>query len=87
MLSIRSLAAQLSLSIDHDMLLSTAELSRVRWRRGRHDRELIVEIDTVEGVEMGSSSDGLVGLPGAPAVHMSAVGRYTTADLELFEDA
>ena len=85
MFSIRSLAAQLSLPMDHDMLLSTAELSRVRWRRGKHDRELIVDIDTVEGVETGSSH-GLVGGSGTPAVHMSAVGRYATADLELLDD-
>ena len=85
MLSIRSLAAQLSLSMDHDMVLSTAELSRVRWRRGKHDRELIVDVDTVEGVDMGSL-DGLVGNPCMPAVHMSAVGRYATADLELLGD-
>ncbi|EPS97863.1 hypothetical protein FOMPIDRAFT_1127707 [Fomitopsis schrenkii] len=85
MLSIRSLAAQLSIPMDHDMLLSTAELSRVRWRRGKHDRELIVDIDTVEGVRMGIS-DGLLGSPGGPAVHMSAVGRYAPSDLELLDD-
>ncbi|CCL98057.1 uncharacterized protein FIBRA_00051 [Fibroporia radiculosa] len=43
MLSIRSLAAQLS--VDSDLLLSDAELSRVRWKRGAHDGEIIVEID------------------------------------------
>ncbi|KAH9923677.1 uncharacterized protein B0H18DRAFT_1014600 [Fomitopsis serialis] len=84
MLSIHSLASHLSM--DLSMLLSTAELSRIRWKRGMHDGELIVEIDTVEGVEL----DGLMGSSEnlrAPAVHMSTVGAYADAfPLELRRD-
>lgn len=47
MLSIRSLAASLSLD-SSDLLLSTAELSRVHWRPGRRAGEIIVEMDAVE---------------------------------------
>ena len=46
MLSIGSLASHLD--TDPDTLLSTAELSRVTWRRGAHDGEIIVDVDTVE---------------------------------------
>ncbi|TFY63696.1 hypothetical protein EVJ58_g3105 [Rhodofomes roseus] len=45
-LSIRSLASQLS--IDPDTLLSTAELSRITWKRGAYDGEIVVEINTIE---------------------------------------
>lgn len=83
MLSIRSLAAQLSLSMDLDTLFSTAELSRIRWKRGEHDRELIVDVDAVEGIEL-DGSDGRLTSPSEPTIHMSMVGRYyTAADLEL----
>ncbi|EPS97859.1 hypothetical protein FOMPIDRAFT_90073 [Fomitopsis schrenkii] len=86
MLSIRTLAAEISPSMDLDELLSTAELNRVRWRRGRHDRELIVEIDTVEGLEL-DEPEGLLDRPsGTPSVYMSTVGRYTNAELELIDD-
>ena len=81
MLSICSLAAQLSLSEDLDLLFSTAELSRVRWKRGTHDRELIVEVDTVEAIELGGWN-GLLASPSEPGVHMSTVGRYTAEDME-----
>lgn len=43
MLSIRSLAAQLSL--EPDWLLNHTELGRVNWKPGGRDGELIVEID------------------------------------------
>lgn len=46
MLSIGSLAS--CLDTDPDTLLSTAELSRVTWRRGTHG-EILVDVDTVEG--------------------------------------
>lgn len=86
MLSIRTLAAEISPSMDLDELLSTAELNRVRWRRGRHDRELIVEIDTMEGLEL-DEPEGLLDRPsGTPSVYMSTVGRYTNAELELIDD-
>lgn len=46
MLSIQSLAS--GLRLDPKWLLSNAELSRVRWRKGSHDGELIVEIESAE---------------------------------------
>ena len=46
MLNLGSLAGHLD--TDPDTLLSTAELSRITWRRGAHDGEIIVDIDTVE---------------------------------------
>lgn len=82
MLDIRTLAAELSPSMDLDELLSTAELSRVRWRRGKHDRELIVEVDTVEVDE----PEAQLGHPCTPSVYVSMVGRYTNAELELTSD-
>ncbi|KAJ3478286.1 hypothetical protein NLI96_g9867 [Meripilus lineatus] len=59
MLSIQSLAA--GLKVEPTWLLSHAELSRVRWRRGAHEAELIVEIDSAEApdrmVELTSLGD------------------------------
>lgn len=49
MLSIHSLAA--NLGTDPEWLLNNVELSRVRWTKGAHDGELIVEIDVVDGEE------------------------------------
>ena len=46
MLSIQSFAA--GLRVDPKWLLSHAELSRVQWRKGSHEGELIVEIECVE---------------------------------------
>ncbi|KAI0352280.1 hypothetical protein OH77DRAFT_1523532 [Trametes cingulata] len=46
MLSIRSLAARLSVS--PDWLLNNTELSRVNWKPGARNGELIVEIDPIE---------------------------------------
>ncbi|PCH43580.1 hypothetical protein WOLCODRAFT_164557 [Wolfiporia cocos MD-104 SS10] len=46
MFSIRSLAA--ALDTDADTLLSAAELSRVRWRRGLHPGEIFVDVESVE---------------------------------------
>ena len=82
MLSIRSLASQLSLSVDLDTLFSTAELSRISWRRGVHDRELIVEVDTVEVIELDGPDELMLAHPHEPAVYMSTVGEYATADLD-----
>ncbi|KAH8094644.1 hypothetical protein BXZ70DRAFT_1033918 [Cristinia sonorae] len=45
-LSMHSLAANLSL--DPKWLLNNAELSRVRWRKGSRDGEIIVEVDSAE---------------------------------------
>ncbi|OJT08318.1 hypothetical protein TRAPUB_770 [Trametes pubescens] len=53
MLSIRSLAEQLSVS--PDWLLNNTELSRVNWKPGTRNGELIVEIEPLEDdVEMAS---------------------------------
>ena len=46
MLSIRSLAARLSL--EPDWLLNNTELGRVNWKPGRREGELIVEVDAIE---------------------------------------
>lgn len=46
MLGIQSLAA--GLKVEPTWLLSNAELSRIKWRRGSHEGELIVEIETIE---------------------------------------
>ncbi|PCH34332.1 hypothetical protein WOLCODRAFT_15258 [Wolfiporia cocos MD-104 SS10] len=46
MLNVRSMAA--SLNVHSDMLLSTAELSRLQWRPGTRAGEIVVDVDTVE---------------------------------------
>ena len=71
MLSVRSLAAQLSTRAP-DWLLSNAELARVNWKPGRHKGELVVEVvspdaDDGDGVEMRAVSGG-------PAVRTTRVG-------------
>ncbi|KAG5639646.1 hypothetical protein H0H81_008807 [Sphagnurus paluster] len=45
MLSIHSLAHKLG--SDSAWLLNNVELSRVCWRRGAHEGELIIELDTI----------------------------------------
>ena len=50
-ISIQSLAA--GLQVDPTWLLSHSELSRVNWRRGSHEGELIVEVNPVEAHSMG----------------------------------
>lgn len=83
MFSIRSLAS--ALSMDSIALLSAAELSRVRWRRGAHSGELIVEIDSAEPESEPEDRDGLeLGdmfspprLPrAAPQIYTTRVGVY-----------
>ncbi|KAH9829490.1 uncharacterized protein C8Q71DRAFT_863249 [Rhodofomes roseus] len=73
--SIRSLAA--ALSMDSITLLSTAELSRIRWKQGAHDGELIVEIDTVEEDEheMGDLYSPQH-IPHTPRPYTTRVGVY-----------
>lgn len=46
MLRLQTLAA--GLHLDSRWLLNNAELSRVQWRKGAHDGELIVDVNTVE---------------------------------------
>lgn len=50
MLSIRSLAA--NFGSDEAWLLNNVELSRVRWKKGAHDGEIIVDVQPVEGDEL-----------------------------------
>ena len=86
MLSIRSLAT--GLQLDPVWLLSNAELSRVRWRKGSRDGELIVEVDehdddvVLDIGPMGSSSRQVhtpgqtQPSPSLPRVYTTVVGTY-----------
>ncbi|KAI0640252.1 hypothetical protein C8Q77DRAFT_1045330 [Trametes polyzona] len=69
MLSIRSLAERLSVS--PDWLLNNTELSRVNWKPGTRNGELIVEIDPIEDVEMASVEEKRAA---SPAVYTTRVG-------------
>ncbi|KII94209.1 hypothetical protein PLICRDRAFT_88465 [Plicaturopsis crispa FD-325 SS-3] len=60
MLSIGSLAA--NLSVDPIWLLNNAEMSRVRWKNGTTEMEIIVEVDAAEGIEMASTD--MANVPG-----------------------
>ncbi|TCD64751.1 hypothetical protein EIP91_003673 [Steccherinum ochraceum] len=57
-LNMQSLAA--GLSLDPKWLLNNAELSRVRWRKGSRDGELIVEVDAAEGPDEAELELGVV---------------------------
>lgn len=76
MLSIRSLAA--SLSMDVDMLLSDAELSRVHWRQGVREGELIVEIEAPDedDIQLGIMDEIPYGRSHTPAIYATRVGVY-----------
>lgn len=50
MLGLRSLAANLSL--DPEWVLNQTELSRVPWRYGGADGELVVEVDGLDGIDV-----------------------------------
>ena len=74
MLSIRSLAA--SLSLQPDWLLNNTELNRVNWKLGPREGEIVVEMDTFEDLEM-EMDDGdsaTYERVSSPVVHMSRVG-------------
>ena len=89
MLSIQSLAA--GLQVEPTWLLSHAEMSRLRWRQGAHEGEMIVEIETIEvpdqdgelelrtrakdGGTDSQSGDDSLGCQ-SPKVFMSVVGQY-----------
>lgn len=90
MLSSQALAEKLHIP-DVQFLLSTAELSRVRWRRGSHDGELIVDVDAVEFPGQDAVYDialenSRVGTPehleslcsglSSPRVYTTVVGQY-----------
>ncbi|KAI1786801.1 hypothetical protein LXA43DRAFT_897234 [Ganoderma leucocontextum] len=80
MLSIRSLAA--SLSLQPDWLLNNTELNRVNWKHGPRDGELIVEVDAFEDedVEMDDTDSPSYERPEhAPVVHVSRVGVLENA--------
>ncbi|KAI0756129.1 hypothetical protein C8Q80DRAFT_1090864 [Daedaleopsis nitida] len=76
MLSIRSLAARLSVA--PDWLLNNTELGRVNWKPGLRDGELIVEIDAIEDDEFELKSVGdespTSKRPRTPVVHTTRVG-------------
>ncbi|KII92801.1 hypothetical protein PLICRDRAFT_37594 [Plicaturopsis crispa FD-325 SS-3] len=72
-LSLRSLAADLSL--DPQWVLNHAELSRVPWRRGNADGELLVEVDAFEGV------DSVVALNGVRTPRIAENVGYSTPSL------
>lgn len=73
LLRIGSLASHLN--IEPNMLLSTAELSRVKWRRGAHDGEIIVEINTIED-SYGMDAMGGTSGPGTSGLYTTEVGVY-----------
>ncbi|EIW79535.1 hypothetical protein CONPUDRAFT_144793 [Coniophora puteana RWD-64-598 SS2] len=50
LLSVRSLAARLN--VDASWLLSNSELSRINYRRGTNEGEILVDYDAHDGVEM-----------------------------------
>ncbi|PCH34326.1 hypothetical protein WOLCODRAFT_135644 [Wolfiporia cocos MD-104 SS10] len=56
MLRMRSLAASLNLNVNADMLLSAAELSRVRWRPGSRSGEIVVDVYVYEDERVPSPS-------------------------------
>ncbi|KAI0779007.1 hypothetical protein BD413DRAFT_632767 [Trametes elegans] len=74
MLSIRSLAARLSVS--PDWLLNNTELSRVNWKPGARNGELIVEIEAAEDDLELASVDELhqVKRSDTPAIYTTRVG-------------
>ncbi|KZT73380.1 hypothetical protein DAEQUDRAFT_467273 [Daedalea quercina L-15889] len=73
-LSIRSLASQLD--IDPETLLSTAELSRIQWRQGAHDGEIIVDINTVEDDPYDPDGVQNSGRSSTPGFYITQVGVY-----------
>lgn len=72
MLSIRCLAA--SLSLQPDWLLNNTELNRVNWKHGSHDGELIVEVDAFEDLEMDEIESPTDKRPAGSLIHVSRVG-------------
>ncbi|KAI0370072.1 hypothetical protein BV20DRAFT_944893 [Pilatotrama ljubarskyi] len=75
MLSIRSLAARLSVS--PDWLLNNTELARVNWKPGARNGELIVEIDPIEDdLELASVNElhKHSKRSGTPAIYTTRVG-------------
>jgi len=89
-LNMQSLAANLSL--DPKWLLNNAELSRVRWRKGSRDGELIVEVDVAEAdntdesasaLELGAVTkglaEGLAGVAGVAGIRVSSETGVTVA--------
>ena len=80
-LSIRSLASRLE--VDPDTLLSTAELSRLQWKRGAYDGEIIVEIDTVEEDQYDTDDMAHNGRSITPGFYTTEVGVYDDIPLPI----
>ncbi|KAH9829508.1 uncharacterized protein C8Q71DRAFT_863265 [Rhodofomes roseus] len=78
-LSIRSLASQLSM--DPDTLLSTAELSRITWKRGAYDGEIVVEINTIEEDSYDMDELEHSGRSSTPGFYTTQVGMYDDISL------
>ncbi|PIL31182.1 hypothetical protein GSI_05879 [Ganoderma sinense ZZ0214-1] len=72
MLSIRCLAA--SLSLQPNWLLNNTELSRVNWKHGPHDGELIVEVEAFERFEMDDMDSPTDKGAQTSFIHVSRVG-------------
>lgn len=78
-LGLRSLAANLSL--DPKWILNRAELSRVPWRHGMTEEELVVEVIPFEGIDRGQIPDASSDLSLRVADSRPST-RRKTADLE-----
>lgn len=81
MFSIRSL--RIGDHVDGYGLLSHTEMSRIRWRRGLDDRELIVEIEPAEMVldirhrrDRVASHGGSFRSSSCPRVYTTVVGQF-----------
>lgn len=62
--------------MDPDTLLSTAEFSRIQWKRGAYDGEIIVEVETVEVDEYELDGMAHIGRSSTPGFYMTEVGVF-----------
>lgn len=69
--------------MDPDTLLSTAELSRIQWKRGAYDGEIIVEVDTVEEDEYDMDNMTHTGRSSTPGFYTTEVGTYDDIPLPI----
>ena len=74
MLSIRTLAARLS--VNDDWLLNNAELSRVHWKPGSRAGELIVEVEAAEEDHEMKGADLSWSINKHEYTHTTTVGHY-----------
>jgi len=70
MLSIQSVADRLG--YDESWVLNNIELSRVSWRKGSHDGEIIVEVDPGDVIEL-TTAPRRTGPGGSPLDSPSSV--------------